>query len=251
MKAVLTYHSIDESGSPISVNEAAFRRHVAWLASGVVRVVPLAAIDGVADDQHAIAITFDDGFANFATTAWPILADHALPVTLFVATDAAGGCNDWSTPGSPRVPRLPLLDWNELARLAVDGVVLGSHSRTHADLRALTDAALRDELAGSRERIATETGRTPTDFAYPYGFTNARVAAATAAVYARAWTTELRALAPAGSEPRPLLPRLDAYYFVRPGRLEAWGTPAFRRYLWLRARVRRLGGTLRALSVRS
>ena len=38
MRAILTYHSIDESGSPISVDPDAFRRHVRWLASGRVRV---------------------------------------------------------------------------------------------------------------------------------------------------------------------------------------------------------------------
>ena len=37
MKAILTYHSIDESGSVISIPEATFRRHVAWLAAGRVR----------------------------------------------------------------------------------------------------------------------------------------------------------------------------------------------------------------------
>ena len=41
MKAILTYHSVDETGSVISIDERSFRRHVAWLASSAVRVVPL------------------------------------------------------------------------------------------------------------------------------------------------------------------------------------------------------------------
>ena len=40
MRAVLTYHSIDDSGSPISVRRDAFQRHVKWLASGQVAVAP-------------------------------------------------------------------------------------------------------------------------------------------------------------------------------------------------------------------
>ncbi|TFG50637.1 MAG: polysaccharide deacetylase, partial [Gemmatimonadales bacterium] len=42
MRAILTYHSIDDSGSPISVAPEQFRAHVRWLQSGVIRVVPLA-----------------------------------------------------------------------------------------------------------------------------------------------------------------------------------------------------------------
>ena len=37
MRAVLTYHSIDDSGSPISLAEKDLRGHVAWLAARAVR----------------------------------------------------------------------------------------------------------------------------------------------------------------------------------------------------------------------
>ncbi len=42
MRAILTYHSIDSSGSPISLSEESFRGHVRFLGSGRVSVVPLA-----------------------------------------------------------------------------------------------------------------------------------------------------------------------------------------------------------------
>ena len=42
MRAILTYHSIDSSGSPISLSEEAFRAHVRFFGSGRVAVVPLA-----------------------------------------------------------------------------------------------------------------------------------------------------------------------------------------------------------------
>ena len=56
MRAILTYHSIDESGSPISVAPAAFRRHVEWLASGRVRVVSLEEIVRLNDAVDAVAL---------------------------------------------------------------------------------------------------------------------------------------------------------------------------------------------------
>jgi len=56
MRAILTYHSVDETGSVISIEERTFRRHVAWLAKGNVRVVPLQEIAGVPPDEDAVAI---------------------------------------------------------------------------------------------------------------------------------------------------------------------------------------------------
>ena len=41
MRAILTYHTIDDSGSPISVSPAVFQTQVQWLAEGPVRVLSL------------------------------------------------------------------------------------------------------------------------------------------------------------------------------------------------------------------
>jgi len=71
MKAILTYHSVDETGSVISVDERTFRRHVQWLASGRVRAVPLDALASLPDDVDAVAITFDDGLESFGRIAAP------------------------------------------------------------------------------------------------------------------------------------------------------------------------------------
>jgi peptidoglycan/xylan/chitin deacetylase (PgdA/CDA1 family) len=61
-------------------------------------------------------------------------------------------------------------------------VQLGSHTRSHRDLRTLTDDELRDELEGAAERIA-EVARRPDVLAYPYGFADGRVAEAAREVY--------------------------------------------------------------------
>jgi peptidoglycan/xylan/chitin deacetylase (PgdA/CDA1 family) len=237
VRAILTYHSIDDSGSPVSVDEAALRRHVAWLASGAVRVVGLEDIATLADDAEAVALTFDDAFANFAERAWPLLREHALPVTLFVVSECVGGTNAWQGRDAPGIPTLPLLGWDALERLAAEGVTLGAHGRTHADLRSVAGAALQDEIAGSAERIAAVTGRRPLTFAYPFGACSPAAEAAAARVYRCACTTEHRPLEPRENPHR--LPRLDAWYFRRGG-LETWGSTAFRARLWARGRLRRL-----------
>jgi len=245
VRGILTYHSIDDSGSPISVSPSAFAAHVRFLASGRVRVVDLATILAVPEEEDAVAITFDDGFANFATEAWPRLKEHGLPATLYVVTDRAGGTNDWDAPGSS-IPSGPLLGWEELGRLAGEGLALGAHGRTHASLPGLSRERLEDEVRGSRDRILAETGRVATSLAYPFGdFDPATVRAAKDA-FPCAVTTRFRLLAP-GEDPHRL-PRIDAYYLRSNDRLESFGSGGFRRWLALRGAVRQAGALARGLA---
>jgi peptidoglycan/xylan/chitin deacetylase (PgdA/CDA1 family) len=238
MRAILTYHSIDSSGSPISVSPTAFRQHVEWLASGRVRVVRLDELLRVPPDENAVALTFDDAFANFADEAAPLLREYSLPATLFVVTGHVGGTNAWGGRSDPRVPTLPLMDWTALGAQSERGIRLGAHSRTHRHLTSASPAELEDELGGAAETIHRETGHRPDEFAYPYGSVNPAVAAAAARVYARACTTRLGVI---HSADRPeLLPRLDMFYWRESGRLESWGSARFQGRLWVRAQARRL-----------
>jgi hypothetical protein len=58
-------------------------------------------------------------------------------------------------------------------------------------------------------------------------------------------TTELRPVE--SGDDVALLPRLDAWYFQDPSRLDDWGSPSFRRWLWMRAQGRRVRGMVGAL----
>ncbi len=237
------YHSIDPTGSAISVDREEFRAHVEWLASGTVRVVPLEELSKVSTKEDAVALTFDDGFLNFEAEAAPLLIQHKLPVTLFVVSDAAGGTNDWGGVAVPGIPTMPLLDWSALRKLKGQGITLGGHTRTHPRLSGLPESVLTAEIAGSADRIEQETGQRPRSFAYPYGVYDERAAAIAAKVYREACTTELKVLGEAVSS--HLLPRLDMYYFRKRGRLEAWGSPSFHWRLRVRAGARDLKQALR------
>lgn len=238
MRAILTYHSIDPSGSVISVDVATFRRHVAWLTSGSVRVVTLAEVLDAPLGDRCVALTFDDGFANFATEAWPALRDRGLPATVFIVTDRVGTANDWEDLPGIAVPRLELLDWDTLGRLAEDGVALGSHTATHPRLDRLDAAHVTDELGRSAETIRAHTGVRPLAVAYPYGAVTGPIARLAGSHYKFGCTTELRELRT--EEDPTLLPRLDAYYFRDPHRLMQWGTGRLRAQLWLRRQARSL-----------
>ena len=238
MRAILAYHSIDPSGSVISMADAVFRSHVKWLGSGAIQVTGVEELLTLDPDEDAVAITFDDGFANFASTAWPVLREHGLPATVFVVTDRVGGTNAWSDSETPAIPELPLLDWDTLGRLAEEGVELGSHTRTHARLPGLEPGALAEEVAGAADELEEHAGVRPAGFAYPYGSLDQAAHRMVGDTYRWACTTELGVL-PSDPEAHRL-PRLDAYYYQRSGLLERWGSAPFRTHLWLRAGARRL-----------
>lgn len=226
MRAILTYHSIDDSGSPISVSQAAFASHVAWLSSGHVRVLPLHdLLRGPDSGDNAVALTFDDAFENFGTNAWPLLRDRALPVTVFVVTQQVGRTNAWGGRTADGIPTLPLLDWASLDRLRAEGVDLGGHTRTHPRLSTLGAGHTADEVAGCAHDLQARFGAPPRAFAYPYGEAPAVARRVVRETFECGCTTDYRHV---NAESRPdALPRLDMYYFQRPGALQRFGSTIF------------------------
>jgi peptidoglycan/xylan/chitin deacetylase (PgdA/CDA1 family) len=238
MRAILTYHSIDSSGSAISVHPDVFERHVGWLTSGRVTVTTIENLVELPESADAVAITFDDGLANFREVAAPRLLASGLPVTLFVVVDRVGTTNAWNGRPARGIPRLPLLDWPALARLQEMGVALGAHSRSHADLTRLNHHAIEDEVTGSGDLIERETGIRPSTFAYPYGRLNDMVAGIVGGTFRYACTTEFRTLDDTTTSVR--LPRLDMYYLRESRRLEGWGSAEFRRFVRMRHHMRQV-----------
>ena len=243
MRAILTYHSLDHSGSPISLDPAAFRGQLEWFRERPVRVVHIAELLTLPAEVDAVALTFDDGFANFATEAAPPLRERGFPVTLFIVTGHVGRDNRWHGRGDAGVPVLPLLDWDALGRLQESGVKLAAHTQTHPHLTTRDSAALEAELALAPEEMQRHLGTSPEGLAYPYGDTDERVVQQAKRTYRWACTTEFRAL---GRAEAPLrLPRLDAWYFRDPRRLAHWGSPTFRAWVWSRRQARRVRARLR------
>lgn len=249
MRAILTWHSIDASGSPISVSPSEFARQVAWLQASGVPVLSVADLMAAPADRDAVALTFDDGFANFATEAAPLLHRLGWPVTLCIVSRHVGGDNRWGGKAVPGIPVLPLLDWDDLARLQDTGVRIAAHTRTHPRLdQSLEPGRLAHELAGCADDIAGRLGTRPAGLAYPYGVLTAAVRTAAASAFAWACTTDLREMGPAEDPHR--LPRLDAWYLREPARLGRWGSPRLRSWLWLRRGGRRLRAMVQPAAAR-
>jgi peptidoglycan/xylan/chitin deacetylase (PgdA/CDA1 family) len=238
VKAILTYHSIDDTGSPVSVPPATWAAHARWLSSGRVRVLGLDELvahpDDAAGEEDAVAVTFDDGFLNVGQ-AVETLQSNGVPATIFIVSGHVGGTNAWGGRDQPGIPTLPLLGWTDLERLVRAGASVQAHTRAHPALTTISAGALDDELQGSREDLHARLGVDSTHVAYPYGDLDDDVVAHASRWYRFGYTTRFHALASTDHSMR--LPRLDMYYFRVPGALEAWGSPAFgARLLWVQAR---------------
>lgn len=237
MKAIMTYHSIDRSGSPISLDPDIFARHVKWFASTRIRVVALEQLASDPGSDDMVSLTFDDAFTNFASVAAPMLVEHDIPATVFVVSGRVGESNVWGGVADPGIPTLRLMDWDAIGGLARAGFSIGGHTRTHPRLGALTATQLADEVEGCADDILRRVGMRPATFAYPYGDTSASATQSVRNAYAYACTTELRVFN--GAEDPAGLPRLDAYYFRSAAMLESWGSSSFRSYIRRRAFARR------------
>jgi peptidoglycan/xylan/chitin deacetylase (PgdA/CDA1 family) len=241
---ILTYHSLDDSGSVISVAPAAFRAHMQSLRdkgfSGIALGRLLDGWEGRASlPARPVVLTFDDAFRNFAEAARPILDAARFGATVFAVAGRCGGTNEW--PGQlARVPRLPLLSAAELRELAAAGFEIGSHGLTHAALDGLPPAEAEREVVGSKRALEDSLGRSVELLAYPYGRSGAGVRALAAAHYRASCGVEM-AVARAAHD-RHALPRIDVYYLRRPGVFGTLGTPLGRGYLAVRAWGRRLRG---------
>lgn len=238
MRAILTYHSLDDSGSPISVSPVAFREHCEELARGSIRVLTLDALLRAPVAEQAVALTFDDGFTNFLEHAAPLLNAHAFPYTMFIATRHVGGRNNWGGRTQAGIPDLPLLSWDKLATLARDGMEIGAHTRTHPDLTRCDASRLADELQGGVNDTEKYLGVRPSAFAYPYGAYNSTVRSAAQNIFAYSCTTRMGILG--ARDDVAALPRVDMYYLRAPGALKSFGDASFAATVWARAQARRL-----------
>lgn len=169
---VLLYHSVSESRDFFAVSPKDFERQMSFLKKHF-RVVPLSrAFEHAAGDpvrENSVAITFDDGYKDFATTALPILRVYGFPSTVFVL----GGEPSEDGLGNSH----PLLSPADISSLGGQpDVSVGSHSLTHRKLTRLSEDDLRRELEGSAHAIQGFTGIRPRYVAYPKGSFNTLVA---------------------------------------------------------------------------
>jgi len=219
---IIAYHSIGEGPRPLCLEPRLFARHVESFAAHRLEALTVSELaDGLRRGvlpERALAITFDDGFADTVEVAAPILRAHAFRATVFCISDFVGKTNDWpSQPAS--APRLPLASAAALKTLVDDGWEIGAHTVDHPSLDTLSDAETDRQLRVSREALQDLLRVAVTSFAYPYGHVTPSAGAHLEATGYRAACTSRAARVGPDDDPY-LLPRLDAHYVRSPRLLE-------------------------------
>ncbi len=165
---VLNYHKIDNMNNSLSVLPTDFDAQMAFLKeNGYHTITPhemyMAFTDGAALPTNPVLITFDDGYSDNYTNAYPILKKYGLKATIFVITSLMG------RPG--------YLTWGQAAEMDASGVVsIESHTVTHGSLTDLTDDQIRYELTEAKHDIEQRLGKEVEFLAYPTGAYNLHIA---------------------------------------------------------------------------
>jgi len=159
---IIMYHNIDanSAGSRLSVSPESFKRQMRFLKSQHYNVVKLEDLADIVRSNafplKTIAITFDDGYENNYTQAYPVLKSLGLNATIFIVPALVG--------------RDGYLTWDQIVEMSESGVIsIGSHSMSHAWLPGLADQELDSEILGSRRSIESHLRREVDAFSYPVG----------------------------------------------------------------------------------
>jgi peptidoglycan/xylan/chitin deacetylase (PgdA/CDA1 family) len=172
---VLCYHRVcdapPEHGDVAYYNvpPARFEKQMAALARGGWTTITAAEladclVGGREPPTRAVVLTFDDGYRNNATLAFPILRRHGLRATFYIATQYVGSGEQFPwvradaaiEAAGARDPDIwEPIHWHELEAMAAAGMEIASHSHSHPDFGELTtqemDAELTASLAALRE----------------------------------------------------------------------------------------------------
>ena len=174
---ILMYHSVssdrEEGIHPyykVATAASVFDEHMKFLAGQAYQVINLdMAVDilnrhGDHEKQNVGAkyavITFDDGYQDYYTQAFPILERYKFTATVFLPTDYIGRS----------FKEKLCLTWNQVRELRRYGHYIGSHTATHPQLQKLPRMVVREELRSSKKQIEDALGEPISAFSYPFRF---------------------------------------------------------------------------------
>lgn len=173
--AILMYHSVsnrqDSGISPyyqINTAPAVFANQMKFLYKTGYRVINLCDIEeyygsSESANSKAVIITFDDGYRDFLTDAFPVLQQYGFSATVFLPTKFIRNHRR-------QFKGKDCLTWDEVRELHANGVQFGSHTVTHPQLNSMRRADVEMELMRSKQGIEAGIGEKIDCFSYPYAF---------------------------------------------------------------------------------
>ncbi len=152
---ILMYHYIrdytnqdDQLGIGLSVSPSTFQNQLTLLKNSGYQSITLNQFASGTYPNKSVVITFDDGYEDHYTDAWPILKNAGMIGTFFVVKNFTG--------------KSGYLTQDQIREMRVGGMEIGGHSTSHKNLMNLSyEAAAKD--------IAQSLVGTDNVFCYPSG----------------------------------------------------------------------------------
>ncbi len=172
---ILLYHSVGHTSSAAyqrwCIEPSLFAEHVSALCSvGYDCLTVSGFVDAIGNDTlppRPLLVTFDDGRADYAEHAVPLLEAKGVVSTMYVVSTQVGGTSAWL--GIPGESDQPMMTWSDMHDVIASGHEIGSHSRTHPQLDVIPRSASIAEITDSRRELEDGLGRRVRSFAYPHG----------------------------------------------------------------------------------
>lgn len=230
---ILTYHSIDNSGSVISISRERFQQQMQCLSDKSFQVISLKEILTCIKEKRpfpekAVAITFDDGFKSNYGVAFPILKKFGYTAAIFMVSGRCGHNNKWL--GQPDgIPVMDLLEWDEIIEMSDYGIEFGAHTLNHPHLPQLTLKEAKKEIVESKALLEKHIGKDVIFFDYPYGEENEEIREIVKDEFQCAFSTDME-FTTLQSDIYSMT-RIEMYYFSRNNYFSWIGTPNFSLYI--------------------
>ncbi len=170
---ILMYHHINDLPASASELEQTwtvapknFAAQMRWLAQNGFHSITMAQLVAHLRDHQPlpakpIIISFDDGWAEQFTSAFPILRQHGLIGTFFVYTNP--------------IDRSLYVSWAQLQEMTLAGMDIQAHSLSHPHLRTLPADMAYKEIAESKAVLEKRLGKPVIAFNYPFGEYNSAI----------------------------------------------------------------------------
>jgi peptidoglycan/xylan/chitin deacetylase (PgdA/CDA1 family) len=163
---ILMYHHVNgaptasELDARLTVTDADFTRQLAYLrCAGYYSITLSQLFDGIYNGaplpEKPVILTFDDGYADAYTNAFPQLNWTGFGGSFAIVTGWAG------QPG--------YLNWEQMREMAAAGMEMVAHSVSHPDLGKESDEIVRFQLGRSRRDLDEKLGQAAQFFVYPAG----------------------------------------------------------------------------------